>query len=167
MPNRIRIIRHQPVPKSGSFEVRFSDGRESKFFYFDDILARRLRPDILTSDQALEQAKAFARAERDRGGRGRCHGWRCCLKPVKIHPTNQPKKYRKPLTMAVPVAPIPSAARYCAQDFAELSLFVSLKRIGNGAVVFPAQKDVIAALAIAGLPKFCLGSDVPGAGALA
>jgi hypothetical protein len=65
MPNRIRIIRHEAVPKSGSFEVRFADGREPKFFYFDDILARRLRPDILTSEEALEQAKALARAERD------------------------------------------------------------------------------------------------------
>jgi hypothetical protein len=61
----IRIIRHEAVPKSGSFEVRFAGGRESTFFYFDDILARHLRPDILTSEQALEQAKAFARAERD------------------------------------------------------------------------------------------------------
>ena len=50
---------------TGSFEVRFADGRESKFFYFDDVLARRLRPDILTSDQALEAAKVLVRAERD------------------------------------------------------------------------------------------------------
>jgi hypothetical protein len=32
-------------------------GWESKFFYFDDALARRLRPNILTSEHALEQAK--------------------------------------------------------------------------------------------------------------
>jgi hypothetical protein len=66
MPNRIRIIRHEPVPQTGSFEVRFAEGRPSRHFYFDDVLARRLRPDILTSEQALEQAKALARAERDR-----------------------------------------------------------------------------------------------------
>ena len=59
---RIRIIRHQPVPGSGSYEVRFADDRESRFFYFDDVLARRLRPDILTSEQALDAAPAFARA---------------------------------------------------------------------------------------------------------
>jgi hypothetical protein len=41
--------------------------RESKFFYWDDLPSRRLRPEILTSEQALEQAKAFARAERDKG----------------------------------------------------------------------------------------------------
>jgi hypothetical protein len=37
----------------------------TQILYFDDILARRLRPDILTSEEALEQAKALARAERD------------------------------------------------------------------------------------------------------
>ena len=62
---RIRIIRHSAVPDTGSYEVRFTDGRESKYFYFDDMAGRRLRPEILTSEQALEQAKAFARAERD------------------------------------------------------------------------------------------------------
>ena len=65
-PPRIRIIRHEAVPQTGSFEVRFADGRESKFFYFDDVLARRLRPDILISNQALERAKAFARGEREK-----------------------------------------------------------------------------------------------------
>ena len=62
----IRIIRHEAVPQTGSFEVRFADGRPSRFFYFVDVLARRLRPEILTSEQALEQAKALARAERDK-----------------------------------------------------------------------------------------------------
>jgi len=43
-------------------------GRQAaRYFYFDDILARRLRPDLLTSEQALEQAKALARAERGTG----------------------------------------------------------------------------------------------------
>ena len=27
-----RIIRYEPVPHSGSYEVRFTDGRESNFF---------------------------------------------------------------------------------------------------------------------------------------
>src|SRR4029077_17241087 len=34
---------HEPVPKCGSFEVRFSDGTPSKFFYWDDVPGRRLR----------------------------------------------------------------------------------------------------------------------------
>jgi hypothetical protein len=67
MHSRIRIVRHEVVPKSGSYEVRFRDGRESKFFYWDDVLARHLRPGILTIEQAFEQAKALARAERDKG----------------------------------------------------------------------------------------------------
>lgn len=65
-PPRIRIIRHGAVPDTGSYEVRFADGRESRYFYFDDVAGRRLRPDMLTSEQALEQAKAFARSERDK-----------------------------------------------------------------------------------------------------
>ena len=32
----------------------------------DDVPSRRLRPNILTREQALEQARAFARAERDK-----------------------------------------------------------------------------------------------------
>ena len=66
MPNRIRIIRHEAVPDCGSFEVRFGDGRASIFFYWDDVPARRLRPEIPTSVVALMQAKAFARAMSDR-----------------------------------------------------------------------------------------------------
>ena len=62
---RHRIIKHEAVPKCGGFEVRFPDGRPSQYFYWDDLPNRRLRPDPLTSDVALEQAKALARAERD------------------------------------------------------------------------------------------------------
>jgi hypothetical protein len=60
---RIRIFKHEVVPGCGSFEVRLPG--TSRFFYFDDLASRRLRPDMLTREQALEQAKAFARAARD------------------------------------------------------------------------------------------------------
>ena len=43
-------------------------GRPSKFFYWEDIPGRRLRSDQADSFQALKDAKAFARAERDRAG---------------------------------------------------------------------------------------------------
>ena len=66
MPDHIRIIKREAVPKCGSFEVRFPDGMESRFFYWDDLPSRRVRPDIFTREQALELAKAFARAERDK-----------------------------------------------------------------------------------------------------
>ena len=55
---RIRIIRHEAVPDTGSYEVRFADGRESKFFYGDDLPSRQ-RGDSLTSEQAREQARAI------------------------------------------------------------------------------------------------------------
>jgi hypothetical protein len=61
----VRIIKHEAVPKCGSYEVRFDDGRTSVYFYFEDVPGRRLRPDLVTGDVALEQAKALARAERD------------------------------------------------------------------------------------------------------
>ena len=66
MPDRIRIIPHEAVPKCGSFEVRFPDGRKSEYFYWDDIPGRRLRPDLLTSEQALQGAKTFARGEQEK-----------------------------------------------------------------------------------------------------
>ena len=64
--NRIRLIRHEAVPQTGSFEVRFGDGRASRFFHWEDVPARRLRPEIPTSVVALMQAKAFARAMSDK-----------------------------------------------------------------------------------------------------
>ena len=57
MPDRIRISPHEAVPRCGSFEVRFPDGRPSRFCYWDDIAGRRLRPDQFTSKQALQDAK--------------------------------------------------------------------------------------------------------------
>jgi hypothetical protein len=62
----IRLIKHEVIPKTGSYEVRFSDGRESKYFYWEDIPSRRLRPEQMTSAQALQAAKTFAGAERDK-----------------------------------------------------------------------------------------------------
>jgi hypothetical protein len=66
MAGRIRIMKHEAVPICGSYEVCFSDGRPSRCFYWDDEPGRRLRPEMLMRNEALEQAKAFARAERDK-----------------------------------------------------------------------------------------------------
>ena len=57
----IRIVKHEIIPQCGSYEVRFADGRESEFFYWDDLPSQRLRADMMTSEQAREQARAFAR----------------------------------------------------------------------------------------------------------
>jgi hypothetical protein len=62
----IRIIKHEAMPQTGSFEVRFSDGRPSVYFYWDDIPGRRLNPEQMDSGRALEAAKALARNERDK-----------------------------------------------------------------------------------------------------
>jgi hypothetical protein len=66
MRTEIRIKKHEAVPKCGSFEVSFSDGRQSEYFYWDDEPSRRLRPDQVGSEVALNQAKEFARRARGR-----------------------------------------------------------------------------------------------------
>lgn len=64
MTSGIRIIKHEAVPDTGSYEVRYPDGRPSRFFYWDDIPGRRMRPDQVDREHALEAAKALARGER-------------------------------------------------------------------------------------------------------
>jgi hypothetical protein len=64
----ICIIKHEAVPKCGSFEVRYPDGRPSTYFYWEDLPGRRLWQDLITREVALEQAKAVARAEHERSG---------------------------------------------------------------------------------------------------
>jgi len=54
----------EAVPKTGSYKVEYSDGRPSVYHYYDDEPSRRLRPEQMTSAQALEAAKAFARTKR-------------------------------------------------------------------------------------------------------
>jgi hypothetical protein len=62
----VRLIKHEAVPKCGSFEVRFSDGRQSKYFYWDDEPSRRLRPEQVGSNVARKRAQDFARQARGR-----------------------------------------------------------------------------------------------------
>jgi hypothetical protein len=66
MPEPVRLIKHEAVPKCGSFEVRFLDGRPSRYFYWNDILGRRLNPDQVDSETAMQRAKTMARTERDK-----------------------------------------------------------------------------------------------------
>jgi hypothetical protein len=61
----IRIIRHSVIPESGSFEVRFADGRESRYWYWDDNAGRRSVRNCLDQESAKKQAQEFARAVRD------------------------------------------------------------------------------------------------------
>lgn len=64
----IKIRKHEAVPDTGSYEIYFSDGRRSIYVYWDDVPGRRMRPEILTRDQALEEARRIARAEARRLG---------------------------------------------------------------------------------------------------
>ena len=43
----VRLIKHEAVPQCGSYEVRYVDGRPARYFYWDDMPSRRLRPDML------------------------------------------------------------------------------------------------------------------------
>ena len=61
----IRIIKHEAVPQTGSFEVRYRTGNLSRYFYFEDVPGRRLRSEQMTMEEALEAAKAFVRRERN------------------------------------------------------------------------------------------------------
>jgi hypothetical protein len=59
----VRLIRHSVIEDCGSFEVLFSDGRRSEYFYWDDNAGRASITGKVSQAQALEQAKALARAE--------------------------------------------------------------------------------------------------------
>jgi hypothetical protein len=56
----VRVIKHEAIPGCGSFEVKIP-GQPSQYFYWDDIPARRMRPETLDRETALERAKALAR----------------------------------------------------------------------------------------------------------
>ena len=60
-----RIIKHEAVPQTGSFEVRFPDGRPSVYFYWTTFRAAGLVLNRGTAS-ALEAARALARGERDK-----------------------------------------------------------------------------------------------------
>jgi hypothetical protein len=60
---KIKLIKHEAVPDCGSFEVRFPDGRPSKYIYWDDLPSRRLNPAAVDRAVAQRVAKILARAE--------------------------------------------------------------------------------------------------------
>ena len=66
--SRIRIIKHESVPQTGSYEVRFPDGRPSVYHYFDDNAGRRSITETMSGSEALQAARALARAEQDKLG---------------------------------------------------------------------------------------------------
>jgi hypothetical protein len=56
MTARIRVIPHEAVPLCGSFDVRFPDGRPSRFFYLNDIAGRRQKCKQLSTWHAASDA---------------------------------------------------------------------------------------------------------------
>ena len=62
----VRLNEHETIPQTGSYELRFSDGRPSVYFYFDDDPGRRSITGKMTGAEASEKGKALARAERDK-----------------------------------------------------------------------------------------------------
>ena len=68
-PVKIRLLRHTAAPEvtdRGSYEVRFPDGRDSIYFYWDDNPGRRSITLRLSSEEAERKAKELARTERDK-----------------------------------------------------------------------------------------------------
>jgi hypothetical protein len=61
----VRIIRHESIPQTGSYEVRFSDGRPSVYHYFDDNPGRRSITGAMTGAEALRAAKVLAQVAQD------------------------------------------------------------------------------------------------------
>jgi hypothetical protein len=62
---KIPLLKHTSptaTRDSGSYEI----GRPSRFYYWDDIPGRRLRPDLLTSEQALRDARSLAKSEQNK-----------------------------------------------------------------------------------------------------
>ena len=70
----IRLIKHEAIPRTGSYEVRSSDGRPSAYFYFDDDPGRRSITGKMSGVEALEATKTLARAEQDKLDRVRQEG---------------------------------------------------------------------------------------------
>jgi len=58
-------IKHESIPDTGSCEVRFSDGRPSVYYHFDDDPGRRSITGKMTGAEALRAAKVLAQVEQD------------------------------------------------------------------------------------------------------
>ena len=56
----VRVVKHEVIPQCGSFEVRFSDGRPSQYFYWEDLPGRRLSAKMSpASEAAFSRSSAF------------------------------------------------------------------------------------------------------------
>jgi hypothetical protein len=60
---KVRLIKHEAVPQSGSFEICFPDGRPSKYVYWEDDPGRAASGWARSSSGGPALARIFARAE--------------------------------------------------------------------------------------------------------
>src|SRR6516164_9380408 len=80
---KIRIIKHEVFPGCGSYEVKFPDGRPSKYFYFENLPGRRLRADRVERAVAdrtprgspAKNRTSWIRNNGQQAGRGRAAGF--------------------------------------------------------------------------------------------
>jgi hypothetical protein len=56
----------KPCLSAGVSRSNSLTGGPSQYFYWDDIPARRMRPETLDRETALEKAKSLAKAEQDK-----------------------------------------------------------------------------------------------------
>jgi hypothetical protein len=65
MVETVRIIPHSPkgIEDTGSFEIRFPDGRPSQYFYWDDNRGRAAITLHMSQNQARRAAVIVARRE--------------------------------------------------------------------------------------------------------
>jgi len=66
---KIRLLKYTAapqVPDSGSYEVRFPDGRPSVYFYWDDNPGRASITHRMNSEEAERKATALAKIEQEK-----------------------------------------------------------------------------------------------------
>jgi hypothetical protein len=66
---QIRVLKHVtdiPFRDTGSYEIKFPDGRQSVYFYWDDNPGRRSITQAMSSEEAERKAKDLARTEQDK-----------------------------------------------------------------------------------------------------
>jgi hypothetical protein len=69
---KVRLIKHSAAPQSGSFEIRFPDGRPSRYLYWDDDPSRRsIRVGVV--DQAVARSGSLA----GQTGKSEPQDWDC------------------------------------------------------------------------------------------
>ena len=108
----IRLIKHEAIPGCSSFEVRFEDGRPSVYFYFEDLPGRRLRPDLVDSENAASSLRCSAEW-------GYGHSQRTVAHGLEHSSLRFPEMIRIPVMLNVVLSSL--SADSCLGNFADSS----------------------------------------------